>query len=304
MQRYTITRQKTVRKINRLMRAFDRLQVAESFTLDDDPDSDYGPLFDRVVTDGAIGDATLSLENLRDRLIATRGRDCHCGEPATELAARPSDGSRDVVDNIRALLAGELVERYECSNHASEMVVGYSLCPCGERVSHEVTLWPHANQKVRKLDSRLWEEFQERTYLLCGSCAIEANAESASPWKDGRVAPEQAEILGQLLRRVGVMRAAGLETREAFSMLDRTIGGSALAHVIPMLVEDIEQLQELAGEPTPGDRAIVTLLMADPNTRMEALDNIEHLDAVERTSRQVVPDIEPAPVVELMVAAD
>ena len=51
---------------------------------------------------------------------------------------------------------------------------------------------------------------------------------------------------------------------------------------MPAFVHDLDEIMPLAPAPTDGDRAIVDLLMANPDVRTGVLDGIERMDEITR----------------------
>ena len=260
MERYTIERQKAALRTRQAARALRGLL--------DDIDSEY---------------TIYTMEAIAEGLAFARQRDCHCGEPATEMVARPRNGATDVVSAVSGLLDGTLVEEWACSRHSRNAYVGYPLCACGQRAGFQGVLSPKANRKISRFDARLWDEFRDRTYLLCSDCVLEVDAESVAPWLDGRIAPEQASMLDTLLRRVGLLMEAGIEAEESFDRLDSTTECGFLRHAIGSLVLDIEELAPLASDPTAADRVMAALLLADPQAPGHVLDDIEYMEAARQS---------------------
>ena len=85
MERYTIERQKASLRTRQATRALRGLL--------DDIDSEY---------------TIYTMEAIAEGLAFARQRDCHCGEPATEMVARPRNGATDVVSAVSGLLDGRI----------------------------------------------------------------------------------------------------------------------------------------------------------------------------------------------------
>ena len=252
---------------------------------------------------GLSADLAILANDLKD--VADGLRDdsrprCECGEPAMEQVYVRPDGDDDIARTIGALLDGELAGMPVCVEHSTGAVVGYPLCVCGERARYTVTLWPKAARRVGRYDTSLWYEYIEHTYLMCQTCALESDARETSPWLDGRVAPDQHEMVKRLLRRAGRMLERGLTPAQALDLLGRTVEGGFLRNAMPMFVPQLREMVALASAPTLGDRVIADMLVAAVDVPSSVLDGIDRLEAIAQLDASPAPNnvVELAPVLE------
>ena len=233
------------------------------------------------------------MTEIAERIQAARGLDCDCGSPALEMVSSPRDGGTDIESAIRALLDDDMVETPSCLEHA-EAHVGYSLCACGERAGYQVNLLNKGERRVARYDTRLWDRMADGSFLLCGSCSVEVDAESVTPWNDARPAPDQAQAVDTLLARVGVAVEAGFSPDEALDLLSNTVQVRELRNFVATWRPEFLSLVPMASASTVSDRAVVTLLTADRSASMGALDDLEHLSRLERAQK-------PEPMGQLLI---